>query len=114
MFFFFFFSIVVVFSCFFFFSSRRRHTIFTCDWSSDVCSSDLFGNDFAGFESHEPAEVWLGLAQSVADLAHQLAAPGGGDLLPLLECGLRPLNRPFILLGGRCADSGENFAVNGR
>src|SRR2546430_8737553 len=26
----------------FFFSSRRRHTRFDCDWSSDVCSSDLY------------------------------------------------------------------------
>src|SRR2546427_3813516 len=32
----------MLFSClFFFFSSRRRHTRFDCDWSSDVCSSDL-------------------------------------------------------------------------
>src|SRR2546430_10343689 len=36
----------------FFFSSRRRHTRFDCDWSSDVCSSDLawrsiFGGKFA-------------------------------------------------------------------
>src|SRR2546427_5233567 len=29
-----------MFFCFFF-SSRRRHTRFDCDWSSDVCSSDL-------------------------------------------------------------------------
>src|SRR5256886_16204823 len=28
---------------YFFFSSRRRHTRFDCDWSSDVCSSDLCG-----------------------------------------------------------------------
>src|SRR6267143_4673177 len=28
-------------SLFFFFSSRRRHTRWNCDWSSDVCSSDL-------------------------------------------------------------------------
>ena len=28
--------------CFFFFSSRRRHTRYIGDWSSDVCSSDLF------------------------------------------------------------------------
>src|SRR5690606_40689375 len=30
----------------FFFSSRRRHTRFSRDWSSDVCSSDLwvYGN----------------------------------------------------------------------
>src|SRR5438132_11471989 len=27
--------------CNFFFSSRRRHTRSLCDWSSDVCSSDL-------------------------------------------------------------------------
>src|SRR5690242_20880707 len=30
-----------LFFFFFFFSSRRRHTRLTCDWSSDVCSSDL-------------------------------------------------------------------------
>src|SRR5690606_40659975 len=27
---------------YFFFSSRRRHTRFSRDWSSDVCSSDLY------------------------------------------------------------------------
>src|SRR2546430_15366069 len=31
----------MVINFFFFFSSRRRHTRFDCDWSSDVCSSDL-------------------------------------------------------------------------
>src|SRR5260221_5038327 len=31
----------VLFSLLFFFSSRRRHTRSLCDWSSDVCSSDL-------------------------------------------------------------------------
>src|SRR5690606_25490031 len=31
----------------FFFSSRRRHTRFSRDWSSDVCSSDLY-NAFVG------------------------------------------------------------------
>src|SRR3989475_5506540 len=35
------FSIYMFVSFFFFFSSRRRHTRFDCDWSSDVCSSDL-------------------------------------------------------------------------
>src|SRR5207237_6799397 len=42
-----------------FFSSRRRHTRFKCDWSSDVCSSDLLTeagtaltlNDFRPFRS---------------------------------------------------------------
>src|SRR5205085_8110512 len=36
----------------FFFSSRRRHTRFDCDWSSDVCSSDL-----------HPAEIYADLAR---------------------------------------------------
>src|SRR5438309_3391073 len=27
---------------YFFLSSRRQHTRWNCDWSSDVCSSDLF------------------------------------------------------------------------
>src|SRR5688572_32721099 len=35
------FLFLVFFFFFFFFSSRRRHTRFDCDWSSDVCSSDL-------------------------------------------------------------------------
>src|SRR6266481_3242488 len=34
-----------------FFSSRRRHTRWNCDWSSDVCSSDLelFGHRRGAF-----------------------------------------------------------------
>src|SRR5467141_176006 len=32
---------MLTFTISFFFSSRRRHTSFKCDWSSDVCSSDL-------------------------------------------------------------------------
>src|SRR5690242_17936649 len=43
LFFFFFFFTYFFFFYFFFFSSRRRHTRLTCDWSSDVCSSDLPG-----------------------------------------------------------------------
>src|SRR5260221_1237631 len=33
---------------FFLFSSRRRHTRSLCDWSSDVCSSDLGNWDMTG------------------------------------------------------------------
>src|SRR5260370_25940220 len=42
----------------FFFSSRRRHTRFKCDWSSDVCSSDL---------SEEGIASWF-YAPSAADV----------------------------------------------
>src|SRR3989475_12056169 len=49
--------LVYVFS-FFFFSSRRRHTRFDCDWSSDVCSSDLVADDdrLPGVEPSQSAE----------------------------------------------------------
>src|SRR5262249_57428307 len=36
---------------YFFFSSRRRHTRLVSDWSSDVCSSDLFGHAINGWSS---------------------------------------------------------------
>src|SRR5260221_5759195 len=42
----------------FFFASRRRHTRSLCDWSSDVCSSDLTINDNcpgATFSNDAPA-----------------------------------------------------------
>src|SRR5438309_12080978 len=38
----------VFFFFFFFFSSRRRHTRWNCDWSSDVCSSDLVASALPG------------------------------------------------------------------
>src|SRR5690606_40639710 len=36
---------------YFFFSSRRRHTRFSRDWSSDVCSSDLWTSALHRFAS---------------------------------------------------------------
>src|SRR5260221_4517271 len=43
--------------CFFFFSSRRRHTRSLCDWSSDVCSSDLVNFDFSLFKEFNLTEA---------------------------------------------------------
>src|SRR2546430_5462528 len=43
----------------FFFSSRRRHTRFDCDWSSDVCSSDLGLQRVLGLGSYRTAWSWL-------------------------------------------------------
>src|SRR5438309_11600916 len=45
------------FVIFFFFSSRRRHTRWNCDWSSDVCSSDLLAAE---------ADVHVGAAAPAA------------------------------------------------
>src|SRR3712207_7094260 len=46
---------------FFFFSSRRRHTRYWRDWSSDVCSSDLFALDL----QHKDARLAMELAADV-------------------------------------------------
>src|SRR5256886_12036201 len=63
--------------CLFFFSSRRRHTRFDCDWSSDVCSSDLtlelvgrgvpggVGFDPGSHEADFQAERLVGVAATV-------------------------------------------------
>src|SRR2546429_1092898 len=45
--------------CFFFFSSRRRHTRCSRDWSSDVCSSDLFPAHTCAARSTLPYSLWL-------------------------------------------------------
>src|SRR6266853_5737698 len=52
---------------FFFFSSRRRHTRFDCDWSSDVCSSDLGTPALAQVEStQQPTTAAPNISQEQA------------------------------------------------
>src|SRR5207249_342456 len=43
-------SFLTLSRCFFFFSSRRRHTRSKREWSSDVCSSDLYSYSVAAEE----------------------------------------------------------------
>src|SRR5256884_1835611 len=43
----------ILYVFFFFFSSRRRHTRCSRDWSSDVCSSDLFCVELAAVVVHD-------------------------------------------------------------
>src|SRR2546422_5575392 len=79
---------------FFFFSSRRRHTRCSRDWSSDVCSSDLFQEmlarfkqgideniDEGDFQSHYDLGVAfkeMGLLdEAIAELQKALRAPDG-------------------------------------
>ena len=40
--------------CFFFFKQKTAYEIKECDWSSDVCSSDLGSNSFTLFECFMP------------------------------------------------------------
>src|SRR6266478_6810015 len=69
-------NIYVNFDCFFF-SSRRRHTRFDCDWSSDVCSSDLeltrYGQNRVSRREVRIVELYDGVA--VDSLERKLITP---------------------------------------
>src|SRR2546427_11289427 len=95
--------LVVSISCvynFFFFSSRRRHTRFDCDWSSDVCSSDLStalaGAIAKGYPEPDPREDLsgmdvarkalilgrlLGFPDELKDIAVESLVPPGAERL---------------------------------
>src|SRR5688572_32562473 len=74
----------------FFFSSRRRHTRFDCDWSSDVCSSDLVPYEMSGT-----------LEQATRSAAQAAASFEGAE--------------PVVLLSPACAsfDQFRNFELRG-
>src|SRR5690606_40127783 len=62
--------------CFIFFSSRRRHTIFSRDWSSDACSSDLVVKERAqGVEPFLQRRIVAGIG--IEDVHDVLDAVGG-------------------------------------
>src|SRR5262245_63499107 len=66
---------------FFFFSSRRRHTRCLSDWSSDVCSSDLFLR-FAFFAFFALAGVRLAFRSARRRFSFgcvRARAPGAGN-----------------------------------
>src|SRR5438034_5037000 len=67
---------------FFFFSSRRRHTRSLCDWSSDVCSSDVTPLDGNGLNPQlqnpgmvfHPPMLYLGYISITIPYAFAMAA----------------------------------------
>src|SRR5260221_7435402 len=69
----------VHFFFFFFFSSRRRHTISLCDWSSDVCSSDLWKIWLGHRDRLHPIPVSIAASDSCSldGSASDVADPGG-------------------------------------
>src|SRR5437016_9537105 len=73
--------VVFVIFVFFFFSSRRRHTRLVSDWSSDVCSSDLWPGGAIGFfpgVSSRPPTFTHGGEHDADDL-HPVSPDGSPD-----------------------------------
>src|SRR6266478_7413838 len=62
---------------FFFFSSRRRHTRFDCDWSSDVCSSDLAAGSGAGVAECSEGAAEISRNHDGASTADRAVSDGG-------------------------------------
>src|SRR2546430_10958393 len=60
---------------FFFFSSRRRHTRFDCDWSSDVCSSDLQATETVTVDYVPGVTTGEELERAVEQAGFKVAAP---------------------------------------
>src|SRR2546427_1696087 len=99
-------------SFFFFFSSRRRHTRFDCDWSSDVCSSDLVLRIF--HLQRQPARpvacsggggcVGLQLAgwQGTAGQGQQCGGGRRGAQLPACKGGMRQSRSEERRVGKEC------------
>src|SRR6266481_942890 len=66
----------VIFFYFFFFSSRRRHTRWNCDWSSDVCSSDLLLGLAQDVQPRGPRHLQVRNHQQVSSRAYLLNCRG--------------------------------------
>src|SRR5690242_21012354 len=94
---------MIVIFFFFFFSSRRRHTRLTCDWSSDVCSSDLDRN-------RRQAESWIAakLAEAVAQILNQRFEPAPA---PLVARDIFHQRNVAKLAPGVCLSFGGVFAL---
>src|SRR6266480_5897983 len=92
---------------FFFFSSRRRHTRLTCDWSSDVCSSDLQPDSFlkrVGLDLY--CTVPINLAQAVLGTKIRVRTIDGKRIVLRIPPGTQP-GRQFRI-------SGQGIERNGR
>src|SRR3712207_857161 len=90
----------------FFFSSRRRHTRYWRDWSSDVCSSDLYSSPVLkarpgsvhGYDviDHSRLNPEVGTEEEFAGFAGELRRRGMGllmDVVPNHMCVSSPENR---------------------
>src|SRR2546427_4224638 len=102
---------------FFFFSSRRRHTRFDCDWSSDVCSSDLVvehdqvlgrGEDLGRIDGHGLVQLQRVAGAPEVVVGQQQLVDGRVDLDGALQVQqVQAPARHVLKAQGRVAQHGE-------
>src|SRR5438034_2971033 len=103
----------------FFFSSRRRHTRSLCDWSSDVCSSDLAVSGPASCPTPPSPSDTLASYVTVTDEASLVAAVGSAKPFEVIALnGFFPVSADVVittpLVTLTCATPGSGiFAPQG-
>src|SRR5690606_18227187 len=97
------------------FSSRRRHTRFSRDWSSDVCSSDLFANTDAELELtfeylFKEAELKNSLWVGGQEIFNTATATAGQTYTMTWQAGSGALDFSFLTGLGIYVDNDPNSA----
>src|SRR2546430_9676617 len=91
-----------------FFSSRRRHTRFDCDWSSDVCSSDLAVAN--GTQCGDGDTCQAGVCNDCS-LSGRTSCYGPGTVFPALATSCRDTATDPMACGG-CYQAGDAPGVH--
>src|SRR5256886_15526260 len=91
-----------VFIFMFFFSSRRRHTRFDCDWSSDVCSSDLYiiGPRIASIMCAGGVLAYLVLIPAIKFFGSGMTTPLAPGTVPISEMSPSQIRGAYVLYIG--------------
>src|SRR6267142_5390271 len=101
---------------FFFFSSRRRHTRLTCDWSPDVCSSDL-GTAVTEIVPFDDASILEQLHGAIDGRDRNAVVDRGAASIELLHVGVvisrsqRPGNDAALLRHAHALGCAQGFDV---
>src|SRR5689334_22386941 len=98
--------------CVFFFSSRRRHTSWNCDWSSDVCSSDLHASAVVVGENFRFGHKAAGDVDLLGRLGRTFGFSAHG--VPLVHEGEMPMSATYVRSCVTAGDMTTAAAVLGR
>src|SRR2546430_6459853 len=96
--------------CLVFFSSRRRHTRFDCDWSSDVCSSDLV------YKSTDGGTTWTQLTNGLPQVleANIAIAPSNSQVIYAMIASVNPAGGSGPVSFYKSSDGGAHWTLRTR